>query len=385
MTSFDLPKSAFAAHRSTARFTAPVTIASLVVLAAIGCSKKEAPKPEPEKTMASVAPKASAAMAPPPAALPDPPDTLPKLSEPEDNPRTAAKVALGQKLFFDKRLSVDGSVACISCHENADGTGGHDPTAIGAGGKALTRHSPTLWNIAYLPALYWDGRAPNLEAQMKGAWGGGNMGVGKDNLDQKADEIAQLPEYAPLFEKAFPGIDATADHVAQAVASYERTLFCGETAYDKFFKGEAEALTAEQKAGWGVFSTKGGCINCHTPPFFSDAYLSPKGAYHNAGIGIKGVAEAEVDPGRGGITKEAGDWGAFKTPSLRNVSKSAPYFHDGSVKDLESAVRFMAGGGFKNKNLDEKLQDKRLTDEEIAQVVAFLGALECEGELQPPK
>ncbi len=348
-----------------------------------GCEDK--PKPEPQQTQQAAsaeAPKAEPKPAKPShPPLPTPPKSLGKPKVPSDNPLTPAKVALGKKLFFDKRLSVDGSRACYSCHLNEDGTGGHEPMAIGAKEKQLTRHAPTMWNVAYLPRLYWDGRADSLEAQATGAWAGGNMGVGKENLAAKAEEIYLLKEYTALFDEAFPGIGGTSTTIAQALASYERTLFCGDTAFDKFTAGDQSALTAEQKAGWELFSGKANCHSCHTPPFFSDAYMAEQGAYHNTGMGYQGKKPEEVDQGRGEISKIDSEMGAFKTPSLRNVSKSAPYFHNGSVATLEEAVRFMASGGFKNPKLDPKLVDKKLSDAEIKSIVAFLSALDCDGEL----
>lgn len=350
----------------------------------IACSKDEpkrspAPKPAAEKKEAPVK-KAEA-----PQTVKQPPKSLGSLQVPKDNPVTPAKVQLGHKLFFDKRLSADGSRSCYSCHQNEDGTGGHEPLAIGAKEKQLTRHSPVIWNVAYLPAFYWDGRASSLEQQARGAWAGGNMGVGEENLQKKADEIGVLPEYEKLFDAAFPGEGATPATIVKALASYERTLFCGDTAYDRFAAGDSSALTAEQKKGWELFTTKGNCHSCHTPPFFSDAYMAAGGAYHNAGVGIEGKKPDEVDPGRQAVSKGASDWAAFKTPTLRNVARSAPYFHNGSVATLEEAVRFMASGGYKNKNLDPKFTDKKLSDEEIKAIVAFLEALNCEGELEEPK
>lgn len=348
-----------------------------------------------EKKKADVVPKAAPVTAPSPApaasvaaadgAVPAPPKGLIKLPVPADNPITPAKVDLGHKLFFDKRLSVDGSRACYSCHQNEDGTGGHEPLAIGAKDKKLTRHAPVMWNVAYLPRFYWDGRANSLEAQAKGAWGGGNMGVGKENLDKKAEEISKIEGYKALFEKAFPGEKVTADLVAKAIASYERTLFCGDTAWDKFQAGDKSAMTDDQKKGWELFTGKAACNSCHTPPMFSDAYTSAEGTYHNAGIGIEGVKEADVDVGRKAVSKNDSDWASFKTPTLRNITKTAPYFHDGHSSDLTEAVTYMAKGAFKNKNLDPKFKDRELTEDEIKQLVAFMKALECGGKLEEPE
>lgn len=356
----------------------PTFVTLLILCGSVAsCSKKEsAPKKAAPQAAAKKAPVAAAKSAP---------KSLGPMKVSKDNPQTDLKVALGNRLFFDKRLSADGSRACYTCHQNEDGTGGHEPTAVGAKGKALSRHAPIMWNVGYLPRLYWDGRAGSLEAQAKGAWAGGNMGVGKDNLEAKAQEIGDLPEYSALFDQAFPGIGATADTVAQALSAYERTLVCGETAFDKAFNGDSGALSAPQKAGYDLFIGKAGCHSCHTPPFLADSYVLADGAYHNAGVGIEGKAEADVDPGRMKVTQNPSDWAAFKTPTLRNITRSAPYMHDGSIATLEAAVRYMATGGFKNKNLDAKLVDKKLSDAEIGQLVAFLGALDCEGELTAPK
>ncbi len=309
--------------------------------------------------------------------------SLPEMPIPKDNPQSDAKIELGHRLFFDKRMSGDGKLACYSCHQNENGTGGGKKTAVGAHGKKLPRHSPIMWNVGYLPRLYWDGRADSLEAQAKGAWGGGNLGVGKDQLDAKAKEIARLPEYKPLFEKAFPDEEISANLVAQALAAYERTLVCDDTAYDKYAAGNQDALTKKQKVGLTIFMGKGMCSACHAPPHFSTAYLGA-GAFFNVGVGIEGVPEDEVDVGRMKVTGEEKDWAAFKPPTLRNVTQSAPYFHDGSAATLKEAVTFMASGGYDNKNKSPLLTDKKLTNEEIEAIIAFLGALECGGQLTKP-
>jgi cytochrome c peroxidase len=298
---------------------------------------------------------------------------------------TEAKVALGHQLFFDARLSVDGSRSCYSCHQNEDGNGGALPKAVGAGDRQLTRHSPVIWNVGYMPKFYWDGRSGSLEAQAKGAWGGGNMGVGADNLDAKAAEIGQIAGYADQFRAVFGDRGATAETVAEAIASYERTLICDDTRYDRFMAGQDGVLSDQERQGMELFNGKAACITCHTPPFFSAQFGTEEGVYYNVGIGIAGLPEDEVDIGRMAVTENEGDWAAFKVPSLRNVARSSPYFHDGSVADLEQAVRYMAGPGVANKNLTPLLVDRGLTDDEVAALVAFLDALTCPGELVEPE
>jgi cytochrome c peroxidase len=322
--------------------------------------------------------------------LPARPATSPlgAMTIPADNPQSADKVALGHQLFFDARLSVDGSRSCYSCHQNEDGNGGHDPVAIGAGDKKLTRHSPVIWNVGFLPVHYWDGRAASLEAQAIGAWSGGNMGVGKENLEKKAAEIGAIAGYKAAFDKAFPGEGVTPATITKALAAWERTLICDDTAWDRAQKGDA-ALSDAQKQGQDLFLGKAGCAACHTPPFFSAAYQAPGGTYYNIGIGTKDAQgadkpEADIDVGRFSVTKADADWAAFKVPTLRNISKTAPYFHDGSVATLEAAVKLMAGGGHKNKNLTPLMTDKKLSDEEVSAIVAFLGALDCGKGLEKP-
>jgi cytochrome c peroxidase len=374
------------AHTSPAwLFASWPSIAIACGLSALaGCAKSE-PKPDQKPAAVSTAAAPSPASASPGLPpLPAPPQVFGPPKTPATNPTTPAKVRLGQQLFFDKSLSVDGTRSCYSCHQNEDGTGGHEPKAIGAKNTPLPRHSPVLWNVGYLPKLYWDGRSDSLEAQAKAAWAGGNMGVGQDNLAAKAEEIGDKPEYKAAFAAVFPGIGATPDSVVQAISAYERTLFCADTKLDRHLAGDTSALDSDQKAGLDLFIGKAACHSCHTPPFFSDAYLIEDGSYHNVGVGISGKDPAAVDVGRQKVSENPSEWAAFKTPSLRNVSRSAPYLHDGSLSKLKDVVRFMAGGGFKNPSLDPKMVDKQLTDDEIDKLVAFLGSLECTGSLEPP-
>jgi cytochrome c peroxidase len=355
---------------------------------AFGCKKKEAA--EQGSAGSAAPPPATAATAPRPSQQPLP--QLPALQLPDD-PKRAQKVELGHTLFFDKRLSGNNDRACYSCHQNEDGNGGHDPIAIGSGDKLQTRHAPVIWNVAYFAAptpegkgaFYWDGRAPTLEDNAKAAWGGGNMGAGKDKLDDKAAEIAKIPGYKKLFDAAYPGVEIKADQVAEALSDYERTLICKDTAYDKFAAGDKTALTDQQQKGLDVFLGKAQCVVCHVPPYFSSAMNSNGGVYFNVGIGTDNVPEDKVDVGRMKVSSQDTDWAAFKPPSLRNVTKSPPYFHNGSVAKLDDAVKLMASGGIPNKNKTTLLANRNLTDGERADLVAFLGALDCPGKLDEPK
>jgi cytochrome c peroxidase len=352
--------------------------ALIVAVALVGCGKKQEQPPPPETTTGSQtqqeAPKARPSQQP----LPQ----MPALELPPDAKREQ-KIALGHALFFDKRLSGHNDRSCYSCHMNEDGNGGHDPIAIGSGDVKQTRHAPVLWNTGYFKgAWYWDGRSKTLEDNAKAAWGGGNMGAGADKLDKKAAEIAKIPGYKKLFEAA--GMKGTADDVASALSEYERTMICKDTRYDKFAAGDKTAMNDQEQRGLDIFLGKGQCLICHAPPFFSTAMGVEGGVYFNMGMGTD-VPEDQVDIGRMKVTNQQSDWAAFKPPSLRNVTKSAPYFHNGSVAKLEDAVKIMAGGGIKNKNLNPVLADRNLTDAERADLIAFLGALECPEKLEEPK
>ena len=357
--------------------------------AALGCAKKseEAPKPAATKqpTAAENAAAQAASQAVPQADDMNLPADLGTPQIPADNPQTDEKVNLGHQLFFDQRLSGDGSRACYSCHQNEDGNGGKEPLALGTGGKPLPRHSPVIWNVGYLPRLYWDGRSGSLEEQASAALAGANMGIGQENLAKKARELGKIPGYQAQFAKVFPGKGATPETIAQALSAYERTLVCNDTAYDRYAKGDKKQLRDNQKKGLELFMGKAACTACHAPPFFSTAYFVKDGTYFNAGVGFEGKKPEEVDLGRKKVTNADADFAAFKVPTLRNVSKSAPYFHDGSKKTLEEAVRFMAGGGFENAHRSPLLNDKHLADDEIHALVEFLGALDCQVALAKPK
>ena len=288
--------------------------------------------------------------------------TYEQMTIPADNPMTAEKVALGRQLFFDERLSADGSRSCYSCHVCEKGLTDGLPKAIGALNKQLPRSSPTLWNIGYHKEFYWDGRSGSLEKQALAAWTGGNMGA-------KADEIVvklnALEGYKTQFQQVFSS-DATPDNVVKAISAYERTIISGNTAWDRFRAGDQQALSQSAWRGWNIFQAIK-CNNCHDGVLFTDQQ------YHNVGIGMD---QENPDVGRFTVTKKPEDTGAFKTPTLRDIAKSAPYFHDGSAKTLEEAVDIMLAGGKPNEHLDKKnLQPHKLLPEQREDLLNFLRSL----------
>lgn len=306
------------------------------------------------------------------------------MTVPADNPMEADKVALGKQLYYDQRLSGDGNRSCYGCHLKENGLTDGRPTALGAFDKQLTRAAPTMWNVGYYEALYWDGRSTALEKQVQGAWSGGNMGAsGNDGAPSMEDICAQLneiPGYAEQFEAVFGG-PATPDNVAYAIAAFMRTIVTTteNSRYIAFSNGDEAALSDQEKRGWMIFSEKAKCTNCHDGRLLADMQ------YHNVGIGM----DAEnPDIGRAKISEDEQDTGAFKTPSLFDISKSAPYFHDGSVATLEEAVDLMLSGGKPNQWLDEKnLADAKnadLSDDEKADLLAFLKALDVEYAIEEP-
>jgi cytochrome c peroxidase len=288
-----------------------------------------------------------------------------------DNPMSPEKVALGRQLFFDERLSGDGSRSCYSCHVCEKGLTDGLAKAIGAFNKQLPRSSPTLWNIGYHKEFYWDGRSPSLEKQAMAAWTGANMGA-------KADEIAiklnAIEGYHSQFHKVFDG-DATPDSIVKAIAAFERTIISGDTAWDRYRAGDQSALSESAVRGWNIFQAIK-CTNCH------DGVLLTDQQYHNVGIGMD---QKEPDVGRFKVSNKPEDTGAFKTPTLRDISKSAPYFHDGSAKTLEEALDIILGGGKPNQYLDRKnLEQHNVFPDQRQALLDFLKSLDADCKLTKP-
>jgi cytochrome c peroxidase len=289
---------------------------------------------------------------------------------PADNPMTVEKVELGRQLYYDARLSGDGVRSCYSCHLPENGLTDGRPVAVGAFDRPLTRSSPTMWNIGYHAAWYWDGRATSLEAQAKAAWSGANMGAsgtdGAPGMDQICATLNAVAGYRSQFEAVF-GEGCTPDNVPRALAAFMRTIVSTDSPWMRFREGDTSAMSAEAQRGWVIFDEKAQCSRCHAGILLTDQQ------FHNIGIGMDA---AEPDLGRFRVTKADADRGAFKTPTLLDVGKSAPYFHNGSVATLEEAVDLMVGGGIENQWLDRtNLQKITLTPEDRADLLAFLRSL----------
>ncbi|MBM4375309.1 MAG: cytochrome-c peroxidase [Deltaproteobacteria bacterium] len=344
-----------------ARLSTVVLATSLLVAAAAGCDDRPFQELEQRKAaVAKAAVSAAAAKAAPAVAL-DPTDLkpfspLPKEFPSEANPITEAKVTLGQLLYHDKRLSLAQDISCNSCHDVARYGVDGEKTSPGHKGHRGDRNSPTVYNAGHHVAQFWDGRAATFEDQAKGPiLNPGEMAM----PDEKAvlAVVESIPEYVTLFKKAFPS-DKKAisyDNLAKAIGAFERKLVT-PSRWDRFLEGDAKALTEKEKQGFAVF-TKTGCPGCHAGPAVGG------GSFQKLGL-IKPYPDLK-DVGRFNVTKEEDDRFKFRVPSLRNVDKTGPYFHDGSIATLEEAVKKMAWHQL----------GKELSATEIDLVLAFLKSL----------
>jgi cytochrome c peroxidase len=295
------------------------------------------------------------------------------ITVPPDNAMTTGRIALGKQLFFDTRLSRTKKMSCETCHVPEKGWTDGLALSPRFDGSMNTRHTPTMYGVAFYPDLYWDGRAKGLEAQIVAAW---RSQMGGDP-DAMAKELEAVPRYVEAFQKEYEG-PPTGDRIVKALASYVRTIQAGNTPWDQAPQDSAEAAKTAIGRGFQVFSTSG-CVLCHTPPLFSDAQ------FHNIGIGSD---KPTPDMGRGKILADAAAksnqpvtpdmerlMGAFKTPSLRGAALSGPYFHDGSAQTLDEAVDLMLKGGVDNKTKDVLLKPQTLTPAQRKDLMAFLAAL----------
>ncbi len=298
---------------------------------------------------------------------------LPPVPVPPDNPATAETVSLGRRLFYEKKLSVDDSVACASCHNPLQGFTDGRRFSIGVSGKTGTRNAPSVVNAAYAPREFWDGRAASLEDQV----GGPIANPVEMNLRHElcASKLQADPNYQAQFQKAFGPGPVTIGKIEKAIASFERTLISGDSPFDRYqFQGDKKALNAAAIRGLAIFrdTQRGNCAACHT---IREHYaLFTDGKFHNIGVAVNGEGDL-TDLGRYNETKVDADRGAFKTPTLRNVSRSAPYMHDGSLKTLQEVVDYYAGGANSNLYLDKEIKQIHLSARDRADLVEFLASL----------
>ncbi len=327
---------------------------------------------------------------------------LPALATPADNPVTPAKVALGRKLFFDRRLSPNRTMSCAMCHVPEQGFTAHElATPVGIEGRSVRRNAPTVLNVAFQKRLFHDGREISLEYQIWGPLLAPNE-MGNPSIGYVIERIRSLGEYDGLFEAAFGGNDVSAERIGAAIASYERTLVAGDSRFDRWrYGGDASALSETERRGFELFVGKGRCAACHLVGE-RDALFTDHG-FHNTGVGWRRTFEipertrielapgvvAELDRrtlasfseapakdvGRYEITLDPKDRWAYKTPSLRNVALTAPYMHDGSIATLEEVIEFYNRGGINNPEKSPLLVPLGLTAEERGALAAFMRAL----------
>jgi cytochrome c peroxidase len=288
---------------------------------------------------------------------------------PDDNPLSEEKVALGKRLFFDKSLSIDGTVSCASCHVPEKAFSDPNQFSIGIKGRTGTRQSPTLINRVFSQAQFWDGRARNLEQQAAIPLTN-PVEMGNPNVDSVIKRLRRDESYNTAFAKAFPqGPAISAQHLGMAIASFERTILAGNSPFDRFTNGDKNAITESALRGYRLFFGKATCSQCHVSFNFTDEL------YHNLGVGS--LAE-KPDPGRFIVAKTEGSQGAMKTPTMRELVHTAPYMSDGSLKTLEEVIDFYDKGCQPNKWLSPKIKPLNLSAEEKRDLLEFLKSLSGE-------
>jgi cytochrome c peroxidase len=305
--------------------------------------------------------------------LPEPPLGVDHAFSELQDPPTPERVRLGRWLYYDTRLSADNTVSCATCHRPENAFSEPTPVSTGIRGQKGNRKAPTFINAAWalFPHTFWDGRAASLEDQALGPVANPiEMGNTHDAMIQT---IQGIEGYARYFEEAFGSPEITTDRIAKAIADYERTRMSGNSPYDRWKNGDESAVSEQVKLGDRLFFDKAGCNQCHLGYNFTDSL------FHNLGVGWDPETQQFKDLGRAAITNQESDTGAFKTPTVREVTKRAPYMHDGSIATLREVVELYDDGGEANPYLDPKIKPLDLTDEEVDALVAMMEALTGEG------
>jgi len=283
---------------------------------------------------------------------------------PEENPLTPAKVALGRRLFREKALSRDRSLACVNCHQPKRAFTDGRAKAVGVYDRQGPRSVPTLVNRAWGESFFWDGRIPALEQQvLQPIQAESEMDL---SVEEALERLRAKKSYVRLFDRTF-GDPVNEENLARALASYVRTIVSGDSPYDRYLFGDASALGEEELAGLRIFRGKGNCTACHTGPTLTDE------EFHNTGVAWHDGKF--LDDGRFRVTNRPEDRGKFKTPTLREIPRTRPYMHDGSLATLEDVVDFYSDGARKNPNLDQEIRPLHLTPTEKRQLRTFLGTL----------
>ena len=283
---------------------------------------------------------------------------------PSTNLNYKAKVELGKQLYFDGRLSKNNAISCAFCHNPMTGFADPRQTSIGVGGGIGGRQAPTVYNTGFIPLQFWDGRAGSLEEQALGPIVNPvEMAETHENVVKK---LGKIKGYQQQFRAVF-GADVNLQGIAEAIAAYERTVISTNSAFDKYVLGDAKAMEGTAVRGMALFKGKARCVLCHNGPNFTD------NQFHN--LGVPQVGPMKEDLGRFYVTRQEHDKGAFKTPTLRSITETAPYMHDGVFKTLEEVVDFLDKGGGANPNLSPMLKPLGLAQQEKADLIAFLKAL----------
>ena len=333
----------------------------------------------------------------------NPPLGLPTVPQPENNPATPAKLELGRKLFFDRRLSLNDTFSCAMCHVPEQGfTNNELAMAVGFEGRSVRRNSSTIYNTAYFTRLFHDGREESLEQQVWGPFLAPNE-MANPSVGAVISKIRRMPDYAGLFEAAFDGRGVSMETLGMALAVYQRALVSGNSPFDRWhYGGEQAALSESAKRGFEIFTGKANCSSCHTVgkdyALFTDDQLHNTGMGYRESMGIKPKTERVLlapgvyvdvdretiesvglprppDLGLYEITQSPHDRWKYRTPTLRNVALTAPYMHNGSLSTLHDVVEFYNDGGVPNELLDPRVRPLGLNDEEIDDLVAFMRSL----------